>query len=281
MRMLICSDGSEQAEKAIRLGAAIAVGCQAEVSLLGIMESPGSSEVLLGSLKRGQAALEEKKIHAELITKTGEPIGEIVKRTRETQYDLVVIGAVRKETRGRFWMSSKSYKIIKAILPPVLTVAGGCASIKKVLICSGGRRFIDAAVQLTGQIARGVGATVTLLHVVPEPPAIYAPLRRMEETATRLLKSNSELGINLRREKEMMEQAGVPAEVRLRRGSVLPEILREIRTGNYDLVVTGSAPARSLRTYVLGDISREIVNQAACAVLVARSGTDRGAERGL
>jgi len=41
--------------------------------------------------------------------------------------------------------------------------------------------------------------------------------------------------------------------------------------GNYDLTVTGSAPGSSFRTYILGDISQELVNRSTCAVLVARS----------
>ena len=69
MKILICSDGSEQAERALRVGALIAAGCAAEVTLLGIMETAGKSEALLESLTRGQALLEDKKIHAELITK--------------------------------------------------------------------------------------------------------------------------------------------------------------------------------------------------------------------
>jgi len=270
MRVLICSDGSEQAEQAIRMGALIAAGCQAQVTLLGIMEVAGQSQVLLDSLRRGQALLQEKSIRAELITKAGEPVPEIIQRTKETRYDLVVIGAVRKGTRGRFWMSSKTYKLIKEIEPPVLSVAGKCATIRRVLICSGGKHYIENAVRLTGQIAKGAGATVTLLHVMGELPALYAHLPRMEETATRLLNSDSELGINLRHEKATLESMGVPTEVRLRHGPVLQEILSETRTEPYDLVVTGSAVSRSLRTYVLGDVSREILNRAECAVLVAR-----------
>src|SRR5690348_1964518 len=143
MKMLICTDASEQADRALKLGAAIAVGCTAEVTLLGIIEAQGEFKAILDSLKRGQSLLEDKKIHAELISKSGKPIEEIVKRTEEAQYDLVVIGAVRKEAQGEFWMSSKSYKIIKEIKPPVLSVAGDCATIKRVLICSGGKRYID------------------------------------------------------------------------------------------------------------------------------------------
>ncbi len=269
--MLICNDGSEQADRAMRLGAGIAAGCQAEVTLLGIAESPGDSKPLFEALQRGQALLEEKNIHAELITKSGKPIAEIVKRTEEAAYDLVVIGAVRKEARGRFWMSSKAYKIIKEINPPVLSVAGTATGIKRILICSGGQRGLDQAVRLAGEIARGLGAAVVLLHVLPEPPAIFAPLAGMKETDTWLLRSSTELGLNLRHQRELLQSCGVAAQVRLRHGLVLEEILREIRQGDYDLVVTGSALSSSLRTYVLGDISREIVNRANCAVLVARS----------
>lgn len=271
MKILICNDGSEQAERAMRFGAMIAAGCKAEVTLLGIKETAGDSETLLDSLKRGQALLEDKKIEVELITKSGKPIEEIIKRTFETSYDLVVIGAVRKAAGGSFWMSSKTYKLIKEIRPPVLSVAGKSTTASRILICSGGKAYIDASVRLTAEIARGLGAAVTLLHVTSELPGILAHLPRMEQDTDFLLSSQSELGQNLRREKETLENLSVTTEVKLRQGPVLTEILREIREGSYDLVVTGSAPSRGFRTYVLGDISREIVNRAACAVLVGRS----------
>jgi nucleotide-binding universal stress UspA family protein len=271
MRILICSDGSEQADRAIRLGAAIAAGCQAETTLLGIIESPGQSKAILDSLKRGQALLEGKKIHAELITKPGRPIEEIIRRAEQTPYDLVVIGAVRKATRGPFWMSSKSYKIIKAITPPVLLVAGNCSALKRFLICTSGKRHIDEGLRLAGEIARGLGASVSLLHVLPEPPAIYAGLARMAQSADLLLRSPSELGVNLRHALGTFQSLAVPAQVLLRQGSVLEEILRETYSGAYDLILTGSALSGSLRTYALGDISREILNRANRPVLVVRS----------
>jgi nucleotide-binding universal stress UspA family protein len=276
MKLLICSDGSEQADRAMRLGAAIAGACGAAVTLLGIIEGPGQSEVILESLKRGQALLQDKGIQAELITKAGNPIEEIVRRTRETNFDLVVIGAARKQPRGRFWLSSKTYKIVKEVQPPVLLVAGRRLGLKRCLICSGGKTYIDQAVDLMGRIASGVGAGITLLHVLPEPPAIYAHLPGMQETVDWLLRSTSELGVNLRREKETLEKLGVATEVKLRWGSVLEEILREIKEGSYDLVVTGSALSRGLRTYVLGDVSREIVNRTICPILVVRSREQEG-----
>jgi len=271
MKILICSDGSEQADRAIRWGAAVAGGCQAEVTLLGINETPGDNTKLLDSLKRGQALLEDKKINAELVTKSGNVIQEIIKRTEEAHYDLVVIGAARKEGRGAFWMSSKSYRIIKEIKPAVLSIAGTRTTLKRILVCSGGKHYIDNAVRLTGEIAKGAGAAVGLLHVLPEAPGIYSQWPKMVETPELLLKSKSELAVNLRHSKETLEKLGIAVEIRLRHGVVLDEILRELREGDYDLVVTGSALSQGLRTYVLGDITRELLNRVTRAVLVVRS----------
>ncbi len=274
MRILICTDGSEQAEKALRLGSAIASACEAEATLLGVVEHPGESKGITESLARGQAALLAKKVKVEMITRTGKPLEEIIQRTREASYDLVVVGAVRKQSRGAFWLSSKTYKIMKELTPPVLSVTGDCSLVKKVLICSGGKPYIDTAVKLAGEICKCMGASAVLLHVLPELPAIYAHLPGMDETADWLLNSHSELGRNLRHTKELVESFGNKVEFRVRHGPVLLEILRELREGGYDLVVTGSALSRTLRTYVLGDVTREIVNRADCAVLVARSRTD-------
>jgi nucleotide-binding universal stress UspA family protein len=168
---------------------------------------------------------------------------------------------------------SMTYKIIKSINPPVLVSMEKTSSIKRILICTGGRKYIENAVALAGRIARGMQASVTLFHVMPEPPALYARLHRLEINVPAILNSKSELGKNLRDEKHTLEALGVPVEVKLSQGSVLHEIFREIQEGNYDLVVTGSSLSRgSLRTYILGDVTREIVNRCNCVVLVVRAG---------
>ncbi len=277
MKLLICTDGSAQAENAVRFGGMIAGKSQAEVTILAITEKSGEEDVIFESLRRAQQILKEHGVNAEVITKAGEPIEEIVKRTDETSYDLVVIGAVRKGTRGPFLMSAKAYKIIKAVAPPVLVVIGDRETIKRILICSGGEKYIDRAVQFSGAIARAAGASVTLFHVMAEPPAVYTDLIKMEEDVNLLLHSSSGLGENLRREKESLEGMGVTAEVRLRHGLVISEVFKEIRRGDYDLVVTGSSPeSGNLRSYIMGNITREIVNRAECPVLVVRGGEEPG-----
>ncbi|HKP84708.1 MAG TPA: universal stress protein [Blastocatellia bacterium] len=275
MKILICSDGSNQAERAVRFASVIAEGSKANTTILGITEKSGEEDATFDSLRRSQQLLKEKGISAELIIKAGEPIEEIVRRTEETAYDLVVIGAARKGTRGPFLMSAKAYKIIKAVAPPVLVVIGNRETLRRVLVCSGGEKYIDRAVEFTGAIAKATDASVTLFHVMAEPPPVYSDLIRMEEDVNLLLHSNSVLGQNLRREKEALDRMGVTSEVRLHHGLVISEVFKEARRGNYDLVVTGSSPeSGSLRTYIMGNITREIVNRSECSVVVVRSGME-------
>jgi nucleotide-binding universal stress UspA family protein len=271
LKILLCIDGSEQADRATRLSAEIAVACQAEVTLLGVQETAGRADAVLHGLRRAQQVMEAQKVTVEAVTKSGDPIAEIVKRTQEQPYDLVVIGAVRKGYRGSFALSSKAYKIVKLIKPPVLVVMGNPAALNRILVCSGGKGYIESSFDLVSRIAQKTKASITLFHVMAQAPAIYSEIRRLEGDVSRILGSNSELGRSLRREMQELSSLGIQTQVRLRQGFVLEEIFKELEQQPYDLIVAGSSMSTGpLRTYVLGDVTRQLVNRAACPILIAR-----------
>jgi nucleotide-binding universal stress UspA family protein len=277
MKILICSDGTSPADSAIRIGGLLAGPTRAETTLLGIAENPQDERPLRDALEAQAQSLRTHDVTPEIVLRAGEPIRQILKQTSKTIYDLVVIGAQQKGTTGPYWRSEKTYEVIKSIRPPVLVAIGERTTLKKFLVCTGGKKTIEKAVQLTGKLAAAVGASVTLLHVMAEPPAIYADLVRMEEDIDRLLQSKSELGTNLRRQKRELERLGVSAAVRLRHGIVIDQVFEEASEGDYDLIVTGTSPARGLlRHYIMGDLTRSILNHANCPVLVARGGKSTG-----
>jgi nucleotide-binding universal stress UspA family protein len=277
MRILICSDGTDPADKPVLLGALVAAPTKAETTLLGIAELSGDEPPLRAALESEQEKLRRFGVSAELVVRTGEPIREILHQTTGAAYDLTIIGARRKRTTGLHWRGEKTYEVIKAIPSPVLLATGACETLTNFIVCTGGKTFIDAAVQLTGKVAAAVGASVTLLHVMAEPPAIYADLVHLEEDVERLLRSGSELGRNLLAQKQSLEKLGVAVEVRVRHGLVLNQIFSEVSERGHDLIVTGSSPARGVvGHYIMGDLTRRIVNRANVPVLVARSGKSTG-----
>src|SRR5229473_2499788 len=281
MKILICSDGMRAADSATRLGGLVAAQARAETTLLGIAEKRENEPSLRSALETQAQSLRGQGVVPEIVVLAGEPIREILNQTSTTNYDLVVIGARKTSSTGLYWRSEKTYEVIKAIPPPVLVAIGERERLKRFLVCTGGKEFIEEAVQLTGKLAAAVRASVTLLHVMAEPPAIYADLVRLEEDVTRLLESNSELGINLRTQKQDLEKLGVPTEVHVRHGIVVDQVFAEVRKSNPDLIVTGSSQARGmLRHYIMGDVTLSILNHANCPVLVARAGAISG-PRGL
>ena len=281
MRILICSDGMPAAENAVRLGAAFAASLAAEVVVLGVAERPEDQESLRQAVEAQTGALRGQGVTPKIEMCAGDPVQQIARETAGTNYDLVIVGARKTGATGLHWRSEKMYELIKSISPPVLVGMGEWAQLKRFLVCTGGKEFIEEAVQLTGQLAKAVGASVTLLHVMAEPPAIYADLVRLEEDVDRLLSSKSELGMNLSAQKADLEKLGVPAEVRIRHGIVVDQVFAEARERSYDLIVTGSSRATGmLRHYIMGDLTRTILNHANCPVLVARAGAIVG-PRGL
>lgn len=282
MRVLICSDGSDPADKPVRLGGLLAGPCQARTTLLGIAELSGDEEPLRAALEGEAEKLRGFGVSPELVVRTGEPIREILHQTTSEHYDLTIIGAERKGTTGLYWRAEKSYEVIKAIPSPVLLATGACETLKSFIVCTGGKNFIDAAVELTGKVAAAVGASVTLLHVMAEPPAIYADLVQLEEDVEHLLESGSELGRNLLAQKKGLEQLGVAVDVRVRHGLVLSQIFAEVGERKHDLIVTGSSQTRGpLGHYIMGDLTRSIVNRANVPVLVARPSKSSAARPGF
>jgi nucleotide-binding universal stress UspA family protein len=272
MKILVCSDGSERAREALLSAAIIAAATRAETTILGITEIEQDQGRLLEALREDIPGFQEKGIKVDIVTKFGDPVEEIIQRTREITYDLVVLGAERQRAQEFFLPSGKAYSIIETIAPPVLVVPKSRPNLKRILICSGGGPYIDNAVRFTSEIAKDLSASITLLTVVSEPPAMHATLFRRQEDMDALLSSDSELARNLRNEKDIIEQAGVPVSVQIRHGIVIDQILEEIERGDCDLIVVGSWPVRdSWRNYVIGNVTREIVKRTDRPVLVIRS----------
>src|SRR4030095_2289298 len=152
MKILICSDGTSPADSAIRIGGLLAGPTRAETTLLGIAENPQDEPPLRDALETQAQSLRTHDVTPDIVVRAGEPIRQILKQTSKTIYDLVVIGAQQKGTTGPYWRSKKTCEVIKSIRPPVLVAIGECTTLKKFLVCTGGKKSIRKTVQHTGTV---------------------------------------------------------------------------------------------------------------------------------
>jgi len=272
MKILICSDGSERSKRAISFAAIIAAAAKTEATTLGITQNQQEAAGLKEILVEESRELEARGVRVETAMKSGDPVTEIVQWTRDRAYDLVAIGAERRGGQEFFLPSAKAHSIAEAISAPVLIVPCERRKLKRILICSGGGAYIENAVRFAARIAKDLPAEITLLNIVPEPPAMHGTLYRRQEDVEALLKSGSALACNLLNEKKIIEDAGVQATIRIGHGIVIDQIQAEVTRGDHDLVVAGSWAIRNRwRSYAIGNITREIVNRADRPVLVIRS----------
>src|SRR6266487_1793061 len=153
MKILICSDGTPSAETAIHLGGLLAGPLKAETTLLGIAETSQDEIPLRNMLQKQAQLLHDRGVSPDVIVQSGEPVRQIVDQTSKTSYDLVVVGARWTGATGHYWRSEKTYEVIKAIQPPVLVAIGKCKHLKRFLVCTGGKEFIERAIEFTGKLA--------------------------------------------------------------------------------------------------------------------------------
>jgi len=272
MTILICSDGTPPSDNATHIGGLLANATHARTTLLGIAEQSVDEGALRQALEKQATALLNVSVDPRIVLASGEPTLQILSETSANKYDLVVIGARHKESRGLFWRSQRTYELIKAVEPPIMVAIGKCERLARFLVCTGGKYYIDEAVKLTANLAAALHAEVTLLHVLPEPPAIFANLAQMESDVDALLASGSDLGQSLFAQREAFQKLGVTVHIRVRHGLVVDEVFKEVDEGDYDMIVAGTSLARGpLRHYIMGDLTRSILNRSQCPVLVARS----------
>jgi nucleotide-binding universal stress UspA family protein len=100
---------------------------------------------------------------------------------------------------------------------------------------------------------------------------MYTGLGELVESLSELLQTDTPVARHLRRGAQILEQHGVPAELRLRYGVVADEIIREARGGDNDLILVGAAKGRMKpKRLMLGEATEQVVQRSTRSVLVVR-----------
>jgi len=157
----------------------------------------------------------------------------------------------------------------------VLYVPRACLPVKSILVCMGGLEYGMDVFHIAQELAMPLQARLSFLHVV-EPVSLDYPLARQVESHWQdLMQTDTPQGRYLKLALEEARTNGLRAEVRLRHGSIAPEILQEVKSGDYDLVCMGSIySAHSLRHITLPNITAEIAESGLCPILSVRSMVD-------
>lgn len=186
-------------------------------------------------------------------------------------YDVVILGRLHQPL-GRLLPGAHSKAIAQRLEPSVLRVHGPARPIRRILVASGGDFHTVGDIKAAIQIAKPLGAAVTVLHVLSQQSLVFEGLANRHDLVEVFLASQAPEANTLRDAVALLNQYGVPAQVRGRAGPVVDEILSELRVGNYDLLVIGAhRVASALDHILLEDITDDLLDISPLPVLVVKN----------
>jgi nucleotide-binding universal stress UspA family protein len=267
MRILMCTDGSKQAEAAIRFGNILIKNLDCTVEVLGVVEHSYDKLRVEASLEKAKEILEGIKLETKI--KVGYADEEIVKESEEG-YDLIILGSVGRRGITRFLVGPTASKVVRYARTSVLVVRGERDKVSKILICTGGGERGEEDIKYGGKIAKATGAEVNILHCMSQVPMVDIEEKEWKVVPESLEEETREAK-HLRKGCQILRELGVKCNAKLRYGLVEDEIFYEVKEGDYDLLVIGAHATLGLSRYLLGDIAGRIVDHASIPVLVVKS----------
>lgn len=125
----------------------------------------------------------------------------------------------------------------------------------------------EHALEIATSFAQSFGASLHLLHVIPDP---YAQPWAVEATGSAipdLLKTwETEAGTRLDR----LKPAGLESQAAVRVGNPYHEIVEYATEHGIDLVVIGTHGRGAIGHMLLGSVAEKVVRKAPCPVLTVR-----------
>jgi sulfate/thiosulfate transport system ATP-binding protein len=196
-------------------------------------------------------------------------------------YDLVFLpgsfGAdsenLSRGRRGKNGGRLESREIAANCSVPMLVAQGEPRETRRVLLCTAAGEPGKRDVLLGAQLARSLGARVTLLHVEHADPRWGSGEPAAETTATR--RARAWIERHLEQGLRTLRGQGVAAESRIRYGEPLSEILAEVAEGDHDMIVVGAHRERTYLDAPERDLVAGLVHRADRPVLIVKGQVER------
>ena len=281
-KVLLATDGSEEAELAARTAIDLAGKTGSELHVVNVLVMP--PETLrdpVGTVAaREDFEREERERLDELVGRleasggavggahfrVGSPATEIVAQAEETGAGLVVLGSRGLGAMSRALMGSVSDSVVRHAPCPTLVVREEpLAFPTRILLATDGSEEARLAASTVADLA---GGTDSELHVVTVGPFVPTFLATTEEEPARLAR---EARRTLDEQVGLIEAAdGRVAQAHLKLGGAAEEIVALAEDVGAGLIAMGSRGRGGIRRALMGSVSERVVRHAHCAVMVIR-----------
>lgn len=266
--ILLATDGSEYSDGAIRVAGELTRALGARLTIVSIALYNPETESLEPTLgadadKRARENADAAKTMLGAIDCTtrvergADPARAIANVAEELRADVIVMGRRGRRGLARWMLGDATARTI-GYAPCCVLVVPKAATMwhRQMLVATDGSRYGDSAAVCAGELARRSNLPLGVVSVVAPN---HSTERRADAQAT------------VERVEKALRAEGVNATGRLVEGQPDQAILTAARSAGADLVVVGSHGRTGLDKMLMGSVSEKILNQADCAVLVAKA----------
>lgn len=287
-RIVVGTDFSEHARRAIERAARLASATKAELAIVHMFETaaPSTATISTGaeldarlraSAEQAVTQLCEGTDGARGIVVAGrDPAVALCEAARNLEADLIVVGTMGRTGVARFFLGSVAERVARQADRPVWVerpMASSMRGVDRVTVCTDLSEDSESALELAAGLARTHGAVVEV---------VYALERReveLEEIARRRAV--------VRLEEELAQRAakhfdGIAPRLSVLQGvNVVDAITAHAARTSSDLLVLATRGRTGASRLLMGSVAERVMRFAPCSVLVTRrtdesNGTRRG-----
>lgn len=273
LKLLIYVDDSLASRRAVQLVAPlVAAGAAAPILLTSESDVEQASTILdeAAKLLDGGNAVQR---HA----RPGPLESVLINEVRENGIDLVVIAPPKRAPWQRWLRGPQAVSLARHVPTSLLLVRGRPVqtTLQRALIAGGGGRAVLDDAAMAARLLVPIGGEAVVCHVLSQVPMIYGSPLTHDQLLSYFLESGSPEIENLQEAVQVLRKAGVSAQLKLRVGPVVDEVLEELREGCYNFLVVGSHHAASmLERLLFEDLSADLLIKSPVPVLLVRASED-------
>lgn len=268
MRILIATSGSAESDLAVHLGGVIRQMIAGTLTLLTVIKNEADRPQAEAILVRAKTLLKSTPFEAQI--RIGQTAEEIVREAVQNRHGLVIVGEQKQQGLAGRWLPPTAERVIAQMPCPVLIARGEIRPLRRVLVCESGRdpsllnRLITHLTPLLQQVDE-----LTALHVMSQIAAAPGvPGWELRADADELMERHTIEGNLLEADLARLSKLNVRLEAKIRHGLVVREILAEMQSGDYDMVVIGAHQGRGWERFLLDDLAHELISHADRPMLV-------------
>jgi nucleotide-binding universal stress UspA family protein len=270
-RLVLVTNGCPETRPCLEYGTWLAMMLKLPVVLLAVHEPGDVDHPVLDLVKEMTLVLQTAGVTFTVDYRQGNA-EELVDPSVQPPGTMVVLGPLGRPVLRRFFVGRSLRHFMEDQLAPILYVPHSRLPIRRILVCLGGLGYSMDVLHAALAVADPLQVSLAFLHVV-EPVNLDYPLAQQVEAHWQdLLDTDTPQGRILKQALSEAAVLGMTPDVKLRHGHIVPEIIKEIESGDYDLVCMGSIySSHGLRHLSLPNVTAEIAETAHCPVLVVRT----------